>query len=232
MTDPNLERLCRIAGRLGSLRERVVFLGGASVGLLVTDPAAPPLRTTKDVDAIIEVGTTVEYSVQLRDELLALGLREDVSPDAPLCRWIADDIILDLMPTNSGVLGFTNRWYREAMDTAVERVLPTGVSVRIVTAPCFLATKLDAFDGRGGGDYALSHDLEDLIAVVDGRPELVAEVGAAAPSLRSFIGTRIANLLADARFVDALPGHLPGDPASQRRVPLLLERLTRLSSLG
>ena len=68
--DRNIERLCLVARKLGPLRERVVFLGGATTSLLVTDPAAPAPRPTKDVDLIIEVGSRVEYSTTLREQLL------------------------------------------------------------------------------------------------------------------------------------------------------------------
>jgi len=71
----NIERLCLVARRLGPLRKQVVFLGGATTALLVTDPAAPAPRPTKDVDVIIEVGSRVEYSTTLREKLLDLGFR-------------------------------------------------------------------------------------------------------------------------------------------------------------
>ena len=35
-------------------------------------------------------------------------------------------------------------------------------------------------------------------------------------------------LLRDERFVTALPGHLPGDSASQARMPLLIERIKQI----
>lgn len=84
----------------------------------------------------------------------ALGFREDTSRGAPLCRWLIDEMKLDVMPIEEGILGFTNRWYRAAMDTAQETELQTGLRIRVVTAPYFLATKLEAFRGRGKGGYA------------------------------------------------------------------------------
>ena len=55
--NPNLAMVERMAAALGALRERVVFLGGCATGLLLTDPAAPALRTTLDVDVVIAVGS-------------------------------------------------------------------------------------------------------------------------------------------------------------------------------
>jgi len=94
-----------------------------------------------------------------------------------------------------------------------------------VAPPAFLATKLEAFFGRGDGDYLGSHDLEDLVAVIDGRPEIVDEVKAAEPALQSYLRERLGPLLADEAFRTALQGHLPGDPGSQARFPKLMDRL-------
>lgn len=61
--------------------------------------------------------------------------------------------------------------------------------MRVVAPALFVATKLDAFHGRGGGDIVASHDLEDIIAVVDGRPEIVSEVAAASTDVRVYIAS-------------------------------------------
>src|SRR5205085_5613086 len=61
--------------------------------------------------------------------------------------------------------------------------------------PLFIATKLDAFHGRGGGDIVASHDLEDIIAVVDGRREIVSEVAAASADDREYIASELRPLL-------------------------------------
>jgi hypothetical protein len=133
------------------------------------------------------------------------------------------------MPTNPDILGFGNRWYAPALTASEAMGLPSGAMIRVVTAPYFLATKLEAFDGRGNGDFLQSHDIEDLVAVVDGRPELADEVARAEPLLCDHLAGRFAELLRSAAFLDALPGHLPPDSASQARLPLLLERLRAIA---
>lgn len=97
-------------------------------------------------------------------------------------------------------------------------------------AAVFLATKLEAFHGRGGGDFLASHDLEDIAVVVDGRPELVNEVAACEIALRTYLADEIGSLLRNAAFIEALSGHLPGDEASQSRLPIIRERLRLLAS--
>ena len=74
-------------------------------------------------------------------------------------------IILDVMPLNEEILGFSNSWYKAAMQSSVARRISTELEIRIVTAPYFLATKLEAFRGRGEGNFLSSHDLEDLASI-------------------------------------------------------------------
>lgn len=172
------------AADLGQLVPDVAFLGGAAIALWISDPAAPPIRPTRDVDVIVEVGTTVEYYA-LGERLREQGFEED--PDArQLCAWKHrdSDLALDVMPTEAEILGFSNRWYAEALASAVERELPSGAVIRAVTAPYLVATKIEAFRGRGNGDYLASRDFGDLIALIDGRPELIEEIEAAPLELR------------------------------------------------
>ena len=189
------------------------------------------MRTTRDVDVIVEIVSLGEYHT-LERQLEQAGLRHDRSPDAPVCRWLAGSALLDVMPTDKAVLGFGNRWYEEAVRTAVTHVLPSGTSIRLISAPVFMATKLEAFADRGHGDFLASHDLEDITTIVDGRPELGDEAAVASPDIRKHLSTLVRGLLESHAFHNALPGHLPGDAASQARVPLILERLQRLSRLA
>jgi len=94
-----------------------------------------------------------------------------------------------------------------------------------------LATKLAAFDDKGNEDILLSRDMEDIITVLDGRPEIVEEVQKSEKRLRIHLTQRFATLLQDQRFTDALPGYLPSDAASQKRLPALLERIRAISEL-
>lgn len=228
-SDPNIELVRTVAERLGPLRERVVFLGGAAAGLLITDPAAEAIRPTDDVDVVVEVASLIEYQVGLRDQLLGLGFSEDLEEGAPICRWRIGDIKVDIMPTEPSVLGFSNRWYPSSAAHAERVTLPTGPEIRLVAAPYFLATKLEAFRGRGGSDFLASHDLEDIVAVVDGRAELPREVSEAKDDVREFLATEVGGLLANRDFQDALPGHLRGDPASQARVAVVLGRMEEIA---
>ena len=130
----------------------------------------------------------------------------------PLCRWRQRTTTLDVMPLNAKILGFSNTWYRPALEHAEERELEKGLKIRLVAPVYFCAAKLEAFAGRGKNDFHASGDLEDLIAVVDGRSELLGEIQAAAGDVRSYIAKEIKRLLSIHEFNDALPGHVPPIP--------------------
>jgi len=205
-------------------------VGGCATGLLVSDEAAAEVRPTFDVDAIAEITSYVEYTT-FGERLHKLGFTEDASEGAPICRWQHGQIKLDLMPLDEKILGSSNRWYKAAMDTANEFEIERDIRIRVVTAPYFCATKLEAFKGRDKGDYLASHDLEDLITVVDGRPELLDELRSAPEDVRSCIADAVGQMLKARQFIDALAGYLLPDSASQARISQLLAKLTQLSEL-
>lgn len=153
---------------LGPLLDDLVFVGGCTTGLFITDPAAASIRPTVDVDVIVDVATYAGYAV-LADRLRALGLGEDTSPGAPMCRWRRDGVVVDVMPVDERILGFSNRWYPTAMATAHALDIADH-RVRVVTPALSVATKLEAFRGRGRGDFVASHDLGDIVTVIEAVP--------------------------------------------------------------
>lgn len=224
MAHYNIEMLRAVVVNLGALSDEMVFVGGATTGLFITDEGTAEIRTTKDVDAIVEAASYAQYSF-FSERLKKAGFREDTSDGAPLCRWVKEDIVLDVMPLDEATLGFTNRWYKAAMGTAEEREIAPELTIKVVSPPYFCATKMEAFDGRGKGDYLASHDLEDIIAVIDGRENLVAEIQQAPQDVRSFIAGKISEWLNTDRFLDALPGHLGGN----ERLGIVIDRLKRIA---
>lgn len=222
--DPNLPYLRHIAEALGELREQVVFVGGAVAGLLVTDPLADPVRATRDVDAVVNASRVLFHRIEA--QVAERGFARDVSSDV-ICRWVhkASGVLFDLMPVQPEVLGFSNRWYPYAVETAVPVDLGDGVTVRLVSAVAFVATKLEAFAGRGGGDFLGSHDLEDVLNIVDGRVELAEELAAAPAELRRAVAEAFKPLLSNQDFVNVLPGLI----AEPERASLVMDRLRALS---
>lgn len=225
--NPNIEILELAVDQLAELADEMVFLGGCATGLLITDSAAPPIRATKDVDAIVHVISRAEY-YRLGDRLREKGFSEDASDDAPICRWKSETVVLDVMPTDSDILGFGNEWYVSAIENAETIELPSGNKINMVSAPYFLITKLEAFKGRGNGDYILSHDIEDIVAVLDGRPELTDEVKNTEPKLATEIVERFKEMLDDRAFVDSVYGHMPTDVTSQGRVEIIINTINKI----
>ncbi len=222
--DPNLPYLRHIAEALGDLREQVVFVGGAVAGLLVTDPMADPVRATRDVDAVVNANRAMFHRIE--ETVAARGFARDVSSDV-ICRWVhkASGVLFDLMPVQPEVLGFSNRWYPYAVETAASVNLGQNVTIRLVSAVAFVATKLEAFASRGGGDFMSSHDLEDVLNIVDGREELANEMAAAPAELRHAVAAALTQLLKNQDFANVLPGLI----AEQERADLVMERLRALS---
>jgi hypothetical protein len=223
----------RAAASLGPVLDEIVFVGGATVVLWITDPGAPPPRPTKDVDVVVEVFTRAglhDFEARLRQ----LGFRED-QQSGVICRWRhgpgdAEDLLLDVMPADAALMGFSNRWQAAGLPEAVARELPSGARIRALSPPYLVATKLEAFRGRGAGDLLGSRDLEDVVLLVDGREELTGEVEAAHAELRRFLAAEVENLLTRSAFSDAVFGFLRPDMASQRRAEsVILPRFRELA---
>lgn len=226
--DPNVGLVEVVARSLGPLCSQFVFVGGCAAGLLITDAARPPVRATVDVDLIVEVATRAEYYARLREDLLRAGFRE--SGDV-VCRWEVQGIVVDVMPTTEEILTFTNPWYEAALKSATEVTLPGGSTIKLISAPLFIATKLEAFYGRGNEQYGTSHDMEDIITVVDGRPELFDEILATSIEVRHYLAAELLDLLETPQFLESLPWHFHGDAMSQARVAETIRRLRRIAGV-
>ena len=215
------------AAALGSLGDEMVYVGGSVIGLLLTDPAAPDPRPTEDVDVVVEAATRVAYYAveqRMRDR----GFRQDPNVSV-ICRWFGHGLIIDVMAAHRSVLGFSNTWYESALRSAVTMRLPSGSEIRVIDGPHLLATKLSAFADRGRGDVYASHDLEDIVGLVDGRPELVDEVAGSDNALVVFVADQLRALLSAPGLEEALEGHLGSSQNARGRLPILIARLRTMS---
>ncbi|QHB73130.1 hypothetical protein [Stenotrophomonas sp. 364] len=222
----NLALLELAAAALDPLLPELALVGGCAVAVLVTDVTRPEVRATIDVDLVAEVTTYTDYLV-LCDRLRSLGFRDagDLT-----CRFRKDALIVDVVPIEESILGFGNPWFEAAAREAVYFEMPSGRSIRHVTATYLLATKLGAFRGRGNGDY-MHHDIEDIVNLVDGRPSVVDEVIATGGDVREYIEEQFDALLSDKAFGDSIQGHFHPSENHALRVPIVLERMRRLAGL-
>lgn len=224
MADPNIALLTAMARAMGPLCDQVVFVGGCATGLLIDNPKLMDVRPTEDVDAIVEVASLAGYH-QLAEQLVQRGFRQTMEHNTPPFRWFWNRMQLDLVPLDEKVLGFANPWYRAGYEASVSIALEDGLNLKHLSAPYFLATKFEAFKDRGGNDVFLSHDLEDIMTVVEGRLNLVAEVEAAVDLVRQHIARSVVGLLGLPAFANALPGLL-SDPEQEISI---LARLGRIA---
>jgi predicted nucleotidyltransferase len=228
--DPNLERIEVIAAALGPLREQLVFVGGCAAGLLISDPAVTPIRATFDVDLVVHATVLSAYQ-KFEEEFARLGFKRDMVADAPICRWVYGQIEVDLIPAKPEIIGFANRWYPLAIETAQPVTLPSGVAIRLIDAPAFLGTKFEAFANRGNADLLASHDLEDILNVIAGRAKLPEEIEQSSADLRRYLADRCRDLMAMRDFEYYLPG-LIQDDTSGPQSDFVLERLRTIVDLG
>lgn len=200
-----------VADALKNVLDEVTFLGGCTTVLLVDGAALGGVRQTQDVDIIVDVATYYEYH-KFSNRLRKIGFLEDQA--GPICRWKKKngetEIKLDVMPDSEEILGFSNRWYSDAMENSEIKALPSGVKIRVVSSGYFLATKFEAFLGRGNGDYAASHDLEDIVFVLENRTDLVKELFAYPNELKDYLGAQARSLLNE-QFLNVLPGLVSGE---------------------
>ncbi len=136
-----------------------------------------------------------------------------------------------MMPTDPDILGFANRWYPLAVATAEDATLPSGMTIRLIAAPLFLATKFEAFADRGNEDLIASHDLEDIVNILDGRPQLIAEIERSVPELRAYLAEKAVRLLGMPDFDNYLPGMVVQDETLPDRVTTVTARLKQIASL-
>jgi predicted nucleotidyltransferase len=221
----NIVRLKAVSNILSEFKEQLVFVGGATVCLYASRPELTSIRPTDDVDVVVELVTTAEFYL-LQDKLLSLGFQHDT--DAPIIsRFLYQGLKVDFMPTDASILGFTNRWYEEAIRYKVKATLDEQSSLYIFSAPYFLASKMEAFLGRGKGDLFASHDLEDIVYVLDNRPTLADEITNSPISVRTYLAEQFTKLVRRPLFKEALLGHVEQQNAMER-VKRILELLTSL----
>jgi hypothetical protein len=225
----NLKMLELAVELLGSLRDEVVFVGGATVELWITDVAAPEFRPTADIDVVVEITSQREY-YKLENRIREIGF-ENEQGSGVICRFEhpGTELILDVMPTDASILGFENRWQAEAFTQAVEVALPEGQRIQAIPPPFLLATKLEAFATRGNLDFFGSRDFGDLVTLIDGREELGDEVAVAPAPVKSYVAERLLELSEHRDFDRGLEGALPSSPESRDRVDLVIwPRVRRL----
>ena len=226
MINQQIYMLEKVASILELIPETFVFTGGATIGLYVDEIVRADLRPTDDVDCVVEITTKGKY-YQLAETLRDNGLEESTHPLAPICRWQYQSINIDIMPTDEKVLGFSNRWYAPAIKSALNYQLPSSRIIKIFSTPYLLASKIEAFLGRGKGGFYWSTDIEDIITLLDGCSSLEFEVKNAEDEVKNFIHNWFQKELENLQEI--VPAVLSPISINSGRVPLLNNLIERLA---
>jgi hypothetical protein len=204
----NILILQTVANGLGELKDEMVFVGGAVAELYADDPAASEIRPTNDVDCVIEISSRLQFA-RLEENLRAKGFRNDTSEGAPICRWIYKLIKVDIMPADSRILGFSNRWYEEGIENKIPISLPDGTDVFVFPPEYYLAAKFEAHKGRGGNDLRQSHDFEDIIYILDNCSDILDNISASNPGVKMYLKQECQNLLENPNITEGIETALP-----------------------
>lgn len=220
-----LEMLETVVAGLGDdLCQQMVFVGGCSTAVLITDDITlQDIRATDDVDLIIDLKGMTQW-MRLQETLRDRGFTVSIE-DETICRMRFNNLKVDFMPDDPDILGFSNRWYKQAIDTAITYTLPSGRLIKHLSAPLFLATKFEAYNGRGQNDPLGSHDLEDIVNVIDGRIELLEEVQAINKELRLYLSEKFQALTEHPDFENFVHGNIRGP---EGRVEIVSNRIQAL----
>lgn len=225
--NPYSSEIERVSVALGDLKERSLLAGGASIPFYITDALEEKPRVTDDIDVVIEVRTAAEFR-RIEDRLRAQGFLNDSSQGAPICRWLLEGIKVDVMPSKESILGFAEGWYEAGFSTAVPIKVTDTCSWRILSPPFAIAAKFAAFWDRGIADPGSSADLEDIVSIVNGRPELGRELAEAESACRVYVRGSISKVLTTPGIADVIQYHLP--PGGEQRVSILHERLRKMAT--
>ena len=220
------DAILKLDAKLSNSNLRYVFLGGSVLSLLVTDSSAAAIRVTKDVDVMVNVRTRKDFRAAERT-LEALGFRHDTREDAPICRWVCDGVTVDVLPIRQEVLGWNSRWFEEAL-AAPMTIICGGREIKVVSAPYFVALKLEAFEERGQKDFLGSTDFEDVICLFNGRRGVVDEI-MAEPIVREGIAEKFSRYVQNADVEDAVLGFVQTESDPEDRFRAIMSDFRRLA---
>jgi len=229
MPSLNITMLQTVAVGLRYLRDDMVFVGGAVAELYASNAELSDIRPTVDIDCVIELRSKAAHA-KLEDNLRTLGFANDTSKGAPICRWIYQNIMVDIMPSDSSVLGFSNRWYDEGIENKISKTLPNGTKIFLFPPEYYLAAKFEAHNGRGGNDLRQSHDFEDIIYMLDNCSELLENIQMANVNVKDYLKNECTDLLNDVSLIEGIECALPYG-SSEEATEIMLELIQNIAAI-
>jgi len=134
------------------------------------------------------------------------------------------------MPTDSSVLGFSNRWYEEGIEIKISKTLPDGTDVFVFPPEYYLAAKFEAHKGRGGNDLRQSHDFEDIIYILDNCTNILENISESSPSVKEYLKGECQNLLDNPNITEGIEAALPYG-SGEEGTDIILELILRIAEI-
>ena|ERR1700740_1163293 len=220
----NIVRIKAVANALDALKEKVVFVGGATISLY-PDRQGFEVRPTDDIDVIIEI-VNYKNRTELEAKLRETGFAHDTESSV-ICRYKIQGIIVDIMPTDDLSIGFSNKWYPDGFNQAVDYVIDEWRTIKILSAPYFIATKFEAFKSRGKNNGRTSHDFEDIIYVLENRSSVWEEMKNVKEEVRNYLHSEFLNLLNNPNHLEWIDCHVErGSPPATYIIIEALKQFT------
>lgn len=229
MPSTNIIMLQIVANGLEEIKDDAVFIGGSVAELYADNPGASEIRPTLDVDIVIEINSRTKFA-ELEENLRRKKFKNDTSQGAPICRWIYSEIKVDVMPTDSNVLGFSNKWYKEGIDNKINKMLPNGTEIFVFSPEYYLAAKIEAHKGRGGKDLRQSHDFEDIIYLLDNCSELFERIIDAKKRLQIYLKEESLKLLYNKGLTEGIESALPYG-SEKEATEIIMELIHKIANI-
>lgn len=201
----NIIRIKAVNNALGELKDKVVFVGGATVSLY-PDRTFFEARVTNDVDVLVEI-VNYQGRAELEEKLRERGFAHNVESSI-VCRYKIQGITVDIMPTDDPTIGFNTKWYPEGFQEAIDYSIDEDNSVRILSAPYFIATKLEAFRDRGDNDGRTSRDFEDIVFVLENRSSIWKEMDILKGEIKEWLQAEFTSLLNNPHIFEWIDSHV------------------------
>lgn len=223
----NINRIEIIAEGFKELISDTIFIGGACIQFYVVNPKLRDYRPTKDIDCIVKIYSYFEFA-KLSDRLRQLKFKNDTSENAPIVRWVFNGVYVDTIPEESSIVGYRDiKWFKEGRKYAIEKELPSGKKIKILSLPYFLATKFEAWQDRGGGDFLADPDIEDIVNILDGIDDC-NEIVTSPLGVRNYLIQSFDTLLKDNNFKRSIAGHIGFETSASERAGEVIDKIKKI----
>ncbi len=226
------EKIISFVKDLQEIMDKIVFVGGATLLFYIDKDLKgnPDIRFTEDIDIAINIKTKSEF-YKIQELLKSKGYKEAVDSNI-ISRFKNKDIIVDIIPIEERILGFTNRWYKRGFDKTM--IIEIGDreknKIKILSPPYFLASKLEAFFSRGIKDPYISQDLDDIVFILNVRKNIKKEILESNDiELQKFISTGMKNIFANQKVKDFIQSCFYNQPERANTIFNRIKTIIKIS---